>query len=162
MPGPWSTQHRKQGRPSPPPLLRAVDVRRDRIMVPKGGGDRPWTAVLYGGPPVRCPGSTCLCVHSSTNWSHRAIGGGEGVSFATASRAGRWKGELRLLLGPLHRRPAQGGGGVDLTNNRLPVPGNGDGRPWRHQLAEELFSVLYTTRTSSRSSPATATTPNGK
>jgi hypothetical protein len=75
LPGPWSTQHSKQGRPPPPPLLCAVDERRDRITVPKGGGDRPWSTVLHGGHPVRCSGSTCLCVQNSTNLSHREIGG---------------------------------------------------------------------------------------
>lgn len=76
--------------PSPPPLLRAVDERRDRIMVPKGGGDRPWTAVLSEGLPPRCSVSTCLCVHSSTNWSHRgAIGGGGGGCLVCHSIQGR-------------------------------------------------------------------------
>lgn len=147
--------------PSPPPLLRAVDERRDRIMVPKGGGDRPWTAVLSEGLPPRCSVSTCLCVHSSTNWSHRgAIGGGaEGVSFATASRAGRWKGESRrLLLGPFHRHPALEVVGVNLTT-RLPVPGNEDGRPWWGTNwtppANELsLCWLYTTQSSKQIIPS--------
>lgn len=130
-------------------------------MVPKGGGDRPWTAVLSEGLPPRCSVSTCLCVHSSTNWSHRgAIGGGaEGVSFATASRAGRWKGESRrLLLGPFHRHPALEVVGVNLTT-RLPVPGNEDGRPWRGTNwtppANELsLCWLYTTQSSKQIIPS--------